>query len=188
MVDVREITIEYFCNYIYDRYVTLFDEKERRDWEGITKLYNDGLEKFYAIYFNNVLVGFFLLEKMNDYPYYLDYFAIFEEYQGTGIGTSVVEYIVNNIAKDDGLLAEIEKVDSSVPNTVKRWNFYKKTGFKKYDELLFDFNDVVFELILYPSNNNLTGEEVVDILCDYYKVNIGLENVKKKIKIIGREN
>ena len=186
MINVKEITIEFFCNNIYDKYTTLFNEKERRSWEGITKLYNDGLEKFYAVYLDNEIVGFFFLERLNDYPYYLDYFAIYKEYQSMGLGSKVIKYILDNIVKEDGLIGEIEELDNNDPNTIRRWNFYNKSGFKKYDEILFNFNDVVFELILYPSNSILTCEEVANILCDYYKVNVGLEEVKNKVKVIER--
>ena len=49
---------------------------------------------------NEKNVGFIMLEKLNeDYPYYIDFFAIFEKYQGNNYGTMALEYLIKNIIK-----------------------------------------------------------------------------------------
>ena len=80
-MNIIKITIEEFTNTIYDRYIKLFPEDEQRDFQNIEKNYNLGIENFYKIVEDNKTIGFFLLERIKDYPYYLDYFAIYEEYQ-----------------------------------------------------------------------------------------------------------
>ena len=51
-----------------------------------------------------------MLEKLKeDYPYYLDYFAIFKEFQGLGYGTKAMRILLDRKVLDKGLIAEIEK-------------------------------------------------------------------------------
>ena len=78
MIDVVEITINEFKENIYDKYIKLFPEDEQRNWGKIEKTYKDGIEKFYKIILKDMTIGFFMLEKLSDnYPFYIDYFAIF---------------------------------------------------------------------------------------------------------------
>ena len=82
MIDITEITIKEFENEIYDEYVKLFPEEEQREWEIIEKSYEIGVERFYKITLENKIIGFFMLELIDEnHPYYLDYFAIYSEYQ-----------------------------------------------------------------------------------------------------------
>ncbi len=51
-----------------------------------------------------------MLEKLNDnYPFYLDYFAIFKEFQNMGYGTKAVQTLIKNVVHNDGIIGEIEK-------------------------------------------------------------------------------
>ena len=183
MIDVRKITIEEFENRIYDKYITLFSKEEQRDWKTIKVAYQNGIEEFYAIYDDNNLIGFFMLERINDYPYYLDYIAIFSEYQSKGYGSISIKALLEKIIKDKGLIGEIEKVDEQDPTTLRRWKFYDKLGFKKYDNLFY-FNGTTFELIVYPNDYEKDGYEIAEMLYDYYIINIGEEETKKQCKII----
>ena len=82
MVDIYEISIEEFKKNLYDQYLQLFPEEEQREWIQIEGAYQRGIEKFYKIVLEEKTIGFFMLEKLKDsYPFYLDYFAIFQEYQ-----------------------------------------------------------------------------------------------------------
>jgi ribosomal protein S18 acetylase RimI-like enzyme len=183
MIDVRKITIEEFEDKIYDKYITLFTLEEQRDWKTITVAYQNGIEEFYGIYDDEKLVGFFVLERIKNYPYYLDYFAIFNEYQSKGYGSKSVKILLDKIIKDDGLLGEIEQVNDVDSSTIRRWKFYEKLGFKKFDTLFF-FNGTTFELIIYPDNYKVEGIELANMLYEYYCVNIGQEETKKSCKII----
>ena len=183
MIDVRKITIEEFENKIYDRYTQLFSKEEQRDWKTITVAYKNGVEEFYGIYDEDNLIGFFMIERINNYPYYLDYFAIFNEYQSKGYGSLAIKTLLEKVIKENGILGEIEKVDEADPVTVRRWNFYKKIGFKKYNNLFY-FNGTTFELIVYPNDYNKDGSEVANMLYDYYICNIGEEETKKSCKIL----
>ena len=108
MIEILEIGIEEFEDKIYERYTKLFPEEEQRNWNKIRDTYNKGIEKFYKIVLDNSIIGFFMLENNEkDYPYYLDYFAIFEEYQNKGYGTKAIKKLLSEIIDNKGLCIEI---------------------------------------------------------------------------------
>ncbi len=183
-INVKEITIEAFEELIYDKYIHLFNADEQRDWNTIKVAYNNELEKFYAIYDENKMIGFFIIEKIDNYPYYLDYFAIFKEYQSNGYGSMSLHRLLSDIIKEDGLLGEIETVTDKDKITISRWKFYERIGFKKLDNVNFYFNNNIFDLIIYPHDYKIDGDELANILLNYYKINIGDEDTKKLCKII----
>lgn len=183
MIEVKEISIEEFEDKIKDKYEDLFVEEEKRDWDTIKDAYNNDFEKFYAIYSDNTMIGFFMLEKIDNYPYYLDYIGIFKEYQSKGYGSESMRKLLTDIVKEDGLIGEVEKVTDEDPVTVKRWRFYERSGFKKLEDACFLFR-IIYNIIIYPTDFNITGRKAGEILLDYYKMNIGEEETKKVCKII----
>ena len=109
MLDIIKIDIKEFEETIYDKYIMLFPENEQRPWDKIKKTYNSGIEEFYKITNNNETIGFFMLERIDDnYPYYIDYFGIFTEYQNKGYGTETFKKLLEEIG-EKGLCFEIEK-------------------------------------------------------------------------------
>ena len=182
MIEILEIDIEEFENKIYERYTKLFPKEEQRSWRKIKDTYNSGKEKFYKIVLDNVIIGFFMLENnKKDYPYYLDYFAIFEEYQNKGYGTKAIKKLLLEIIDNRGLCIEIEKEEDNAPITIKRAEFYKKLGFKRISS---EF--LLYNVSYTPYVYNFTCEkEIVDkIMFDYYKLNCGEDAVKINCRII----
>jgi len=181
MIRIIEMTIEEFKKDFYNKYIQLFPEDEQREWNKVEDTYNKGIEHFYKIVLDDKNIGFFFLEKLNNNPYYIDYFAIYKEYQDKGYGSQAIKYILDNIAKD-GLVAEIEKVIDNNPETIKRLNFYKKLGFKLIESeyLLYD----VYYMPIININKNITKEEVDKIMFNYYLINVGKENLEKNCKIV----
>ena len=182
MIGILEIGIEEFEDKIYERYTKLFPEEEQRNWNKIRDTYNKGLEKFYKIVSNNSIIGFFMLENNEkDYPYYLDYFAIFEEYQNKGYGTKAIKKLLSESIDNKGLCIEIEKEEEDEPLTIKRANFYKKLGFEKINS-----EYLLYNVLYTPYVYNYTREkEIVDkIMFAYYKLNCGEDAVKTNCKIV----
>ena len=104
MIDVIEITIEEFKEKIYNKYIKLFPEEEQREWKKIEDTYKKEIEKFYKVTLENQIIGFFMLERLNNnYPFYLDYFAIFEEFQSKGYGTKAIQELLDKIIGNNGL-------------------------------------------------------------------------------------
>ena len=184
MVDIIEITIEEFKNNIYDKYVKLFPENEQREWFKIEESYRKGIEKFYKIVLKNEIIGFFMLEKLNDnYPFYLDYFAIFKEFQNQGYGSKAMEKLIDKIICNNELIGEIEKENEKDLISIKRFKFYSKLGFKKFgsEYLLYT---VLYTPIIYTNSNNIIKEKIDKIFFDYYSANCGEDSIKKNCKII----
>lgn len=186
MIEISEIDIKEFENTIYERYTKLFLDEEQREWSKITNTYNQGLEKFYKIVLDNSIIGFFMLEKnKKDYPYYLDYFAIFEEYQNKGYGTKAIKKLLLEIIGNNGLCIEIEKEDNDEPITIKRAKFYKKLGFKRIDSEYLLYS-VLYTPYVY--NYNCEKETIDKIMFDYYKMNCGEDEMKINCKIVNKIN
>ena len=54
---IVEIDIKEFEEKIYNEYVKLFPKEEQRDWEKIQVAYRKGIEKFYKITENELIVS-----------------------------------------------------------------------------------------------------------------------------------
>lgn len=98
------------------------------------KSYQDFVNKFskdyclYEFYDNELFVGYVVLFIDSDYIF-IDYIAIFKEFHSKGYGTQILKTLKDMFELDKkGCFLEVEKVDVSIPNTVKRVNFYKNNG------------------------------------------------------------
>ena len=182
MIDVIEINIEDFEKDIYSEYIKLFPEDEQRSLSKLRNTFNKGVEKFYKIVLEKETIGFFLLEKLGDeYPFYLDYFAIYEEYQNKGYGTEAIKTLLNKIIKDNGLFAEVEKECEDDPNTIRRFEFYKRLGFRKTGSEYLLYN-VYYNPIVYGEKKSKEGYD--KLFFDYYVINSGADGVKNNCRII----
>ena len=180
MIKIKRITIEEFENNIYDKYVNLFPEEEQRDWDKVKKTYEAGLERFYAICLeNDTTIGFFMLEKLNNHPFYLEYFAIFDEYQNMGFGEASLRLLLKLVVMDKGIIGEIEKINDNKPDTIRRLKLYEKIGLKK-SESEYIVTGVWYNAI---SNFKCSKEKLDNYFFDYYKLNFGAD-YKDKCKII----
>lgn len=183
MLEIIEINIEEFEDKIYKEYITLFPEEEQRSWKKIRQTYENGIEKFYKITLNNEILGFFMLEKAGEeYPYYLDYFAIFKKYQNRGYGTEAIKKLLEKICINEELVLEIEKEETENPLTIKRANFYKKLGFRKVDSEYLLYK-VKFTPYIYTNKENIDKKQIDEIMFKYYVINCGEKEVKKNCKI-----
>ncbi len=187
MIDVIEISIEEFKKDFYDKYIKLFPKDEQRDWKKVEDTYSKGIEHFYKIVLDNEIIGFFMLERIDDvHPYYLDYFAIYEEYQNKGYGKLALELLLNNIILNNGLIAEIEKVDNNNLATVKRLKFYEELGFKKIESEYLLYN-VLYTPIIYLNSKKYSNDEVDKLFFDYYRINVGEKELKINCKILNKQ-
>lgn len=181
---IEEINIKEFESKIYNEYVKLFPEEEQREWEKIQKAYENGSEKFYKITENEHVIGFFMLEKIKqDYPYYLDYFGIFKEYQNEGYGTKAIKMLLDEIIKNEDLYIEIEKEDEENLITIKRAEFYKKLNFKRVESEYLLYN-VLYTPYIYTRGNDVNKDVVDKIMFEYYFLNCGEEEIKVNCKKI----
>ena len=179
---IKKISIEEFESDIYSKLEKLFPDAEMRRVESIRKTCESGNENLYKVNLDDKTIGFFSLEKLENYPYYLDYFVIYEEYQDRGFGTLVMQIMLSKIVSGEDVFGEIEKVEESNSQSIRRWNFYKKVGFKltnlEYDLFTMIYNPIVF------SPKKYSNEAINTILFSYYELNSGKEAVEKNCKII----
>ena len=124
-----------------------------------------------------------MLEKIKNYPFYLDYFAIYKEYQNRGYGTEAMKELINRIACNDGLIGEIEKENKDDINTIKRLEFYRKIGFRKTGVEYFLYN-VCYTPIIFTKRETIDREELNKIFFEYYIINCGEDEIEKNCKII----
>ncbi len=184
MIDVVEIELDEFKKDIYNKYTKLFPKEEQREWEKVENTYNEGIEKFYKIIWENKTIGFFMLERIKDsYPYYLDYFAIFKEFQNQGLGSKAIKKLLAKIGANNALIGEIEKENPNNPITIKRFLFYSKLGFKKIDSEYLLYN-VLYTPLIYTKNKEIKKRELDKIFFEYYLINCGEKEVKRNCKII----
>ena len=183
-MEIKEITIESFKKKIYNRYIKIFPRIERREWTKIEISYQNGKEKFYEILLNNEIIGFFMLEKLDKkHPYYLEYFAIYDEFQNLGYGSKALKLLIDKIIKDEDLIAEMEKENKNNLNTIRRSKFYEKLGFKKIDSEYLLYK-AFYTPIVYTKSNEIIKEEYDKIFFDYYNYNCGENAIKANCKII----
>ena len=179
---IIEISINEFEDEIYEEYTKLFPSEEQREWSKIKSTYEKGKEKFYKIMMDNKIVGFFMIEKLRD-SYYIDYFAIFKQYQNKGYGTQAIKEIIKNIVKDQVLCIEIEKEDENDPIKLKRANFYKKIGFVRIKSEYLLYN-VLYTPYVYNYKDNMSKSVIDRIMFEYYTMNCGENEVKKNCSVI----
>ena len=183
MIDIIEIPIKEFEDKIYDEYIKLFPDEEQRDWDKIELAYSKGIEKFYKIDIDGKIIGFILLERIDEnYPYYLDYFAIYSDYQNKGYGSMAIKKLLENAILDKGLIGEVEKVKEDELNTKKRFEFYKRLGFEKINSEYLLYG-VLYNPIAH-SLDKTNKDEIDQIFMDYYKTNVGEEEFNKHCRII----
>ena len=179
---LKKITFEEFKKDVFKNLKKMFPKNEQRDLDNFKMTYESGSEDTYVIKLEDgTIIGFFMLEKLPDCPYYLDYFTIYKKYQNKGYGSAVMKAILEKICANEGLCAEIEKVDSARKESVDRWVFYKKNGFRLVNSE-FELYYVLYNPIIY-TKEKYTTREIVKTLFKYYNLNCEEEGVSKYCKI-----
>lgn len=181
MISIIKMPIKEFEDKIYDKYVKLFPSDERRKWYKIKKSYKEGIEKFYKIELDSEIIGFIMLEKLDNHPYYLEYIGIYDEYQDKGYGTLAMKKLINEVVKDDGIIVEIEQINGNNIQAERRYNFYKNLNFNK-SKSEYLLCDVLYDTIYYGYNG--TKEELDKVFFDYYIKNNSIKKVKKDFIIL----
>lgn len=186
-IDYKEFKAE-----IYQKYIEIFPEEERKTLEAMEKNYNKNITRFIKIDEENELIGFFIMNSIKNNRYMqLDYFAILPEYQNKGYGTKAIKELEKVVQNYDAIFVEIEKLvygANTAENEIreKRAKFYERLGFHKLDTNLKWFNSLFLSVYYLKLNNNLTYDEkeiLNNIFGIYYKVH-GKKKVDENCEII----
>lgn len=189
-INLKHIDINEFKEEIYQYYLAIFPEKERKSLELLQSSYERQYTTIIKILNNDIPVGFMVLNRAKEKGYVvLDYLAILPQYRNKGFGTKALQILLEQERENDGVFIEIEKVGCG--NTiednirrVKRKDFYERLGFKKlnYDLLLFG---VVFTPYLYSDKNDDESTIINQILNIYESVS-GKEKIKQNCKFTNK--
>jgi len=186
-IDYKEFKAE-----IYQKYIEIFPEEERKSLETIEKNYNKNITRFIKIDEEKELIGFCIMNSIENNRYMqLDYFAILPEYQNKGYGTKAIKELEKVVQNYDAIFVEIEKLGygaNTAENEIreKRAKFYERLGFHKLDTNLKWFNSLFLSVYYLKLNDNLIYDEeeiLNNIFGIYYKVH-GKKKVDENCEII----
>lgn len=191
-MELININYEEFKAEIYQKYIEIFPEEERKSLETIEKNYNKNITRFIKIDEEKELIGFCIMNSIENNRYMqLDYFAILPEYQNKGYGTKAIKELEKVVQNYDAIFVEIEKLCYGANKTdneirEKRAKFYERLGFHKLDTNLKWFNSLFLSVYYLKLNDNLIYDEeeiLNNIFGIYYKVH-GKKKVDENCEII----
>ncbi len=191
-MELININFKEFKEEVYQKYIEIFPEEERKSLETIEKNYNKNITSFIKIAEANKLIGFLIMNSIENNRYMqLDYFAILPEYQNKGHGTKAIKELKNLISNYNAIFVEIEKLGCGANKTdneirEKRAKFYERLGFHKLNSNLKWFNSLFLSIYCLNLSKNQTYDEkeiLNNIFEIYYKVH-GRKKVNENCEII----
>lgn len=191
-MELININFKEFKEEVYQKYIEIFPEEERKTLGTTNKNYNKNITSFIKIAEANKLIGFLIMNSVENNRYMqLDYFAILPEYQNKGYGTKAIKELKNVISNYDAIFVEIEKLGCGANKTEneireKRTKFYERLGFHKLNANLKWFNSLFLSVYYLKLSENQTDDEkeiLNNIFEIYHKVH-GRKKVNENCEII----
>jgi GNAT superfamily N-acetyltransferase len=90
--------------------------------------------KLFGLFLDNYQAGFLAVEKADDRVYCLDKLAVLPEHRHKGYGWKLVEFVFNNVKKQNGEKVSLGMINES--EVLKDW--YKKLGFRETGTKIFE--------------------------------------------------
>lgn len=190
MVYLKEINDKEFESDVFNYYVELFNEDERQPLKILKKLYEEGTLKFVKIMDNEANVGFLIYITTLNNPYvWLDYFAIYKEYQNKKYGTEAIKVFKSFFQNYDDIYGEIEKVglgktEEDNKMREKRLKFWLNLGFELLNINLNLFDVAYSSCVLKLNDKKRENKEIVKYGFKLYEAAMGKEKIEKKCFII----
>lgn len=188
-MELININFKEFREDVYQKYIEIFPEEERKTLETIERNYNKNITRFIKIAEENKLIGFFIMNSIENNRYMqLDYFAILPEYQNKGYGTKAIKELKKVVLNYDTIFVEIEKLGcgaNKVENKIreKRAKFYDRLEFNKLNVDLKWFNSLFLSIYYLKLNENLTYDEE-EILNNIFEIYYKVHGKKRLTKIV----
>lgn len=138
-------------------------------------------------------IGYILFVNIDDYIW-VDYLAIFKEYQSMGFGSKILDLIKEEFKNYKGIFFEVEKVDFNKINTVKRSKFYVKNGVNPVNNIEYyypnDEGGLLMDLYYCPlkdkNPDNKTIKKVISDVFEFIHYDIkDLDKIYLKTKFKG---
>ena len=117
----------------------LYSLKEWFGQEESNKKYSQDIRNFdtYIAIIDNKIVGYFTIKFLTKFTVELHILGIYEQYHRKNIGTKLLKYIENKLAKEKIQYLKVETLSdkSSDPFYSKTRDFYYKNGFVDFQEI-----------------------------------------------------
>lgn len=186
MLELKLTDFKEFKDEIYSKYLELFPEEERKSLKILKKLYKKKLLKFLKIMDQNINVGFIIYEVVDNNPYvWLDYFAIFSDYQNQGYGSKIIPFLNNFFSNYDAIYGEVEKMglgknEQENKERERRVSFYKRLGFTFFEDCDLNLWNVIYTpCILKIKEIEVNSDEVMKYAFWLYNNVLGKRKVEK---------
>jgi len=184
---LKHIDIKEFKEEVYQYYLDIFPEEERKPLELIQSSYEKHYTNIIEIFYKDIIIGFMILNRVKEKGYaVLDYLAILPQYRNKGFGTKALQILLEQEKENDGVFIEIEKIGlgKDIEDNIereKRKKFYENLGFKKLNFDLFLF-DVIYTPYLF-SHKEENEDIIIDEILNIYESISGKERIKQNCKI-----
>lgn len=194
MVKLKEIDFLEFERDVYKHYVKLFAEEERQPLKILKKLYDEDNLKFVKIMDKEINVGFLIYVTTKNNPYiWLDYFAIYKEFQNKKYGTEAIQVLKPFLKNYDGIYGEIEKLgcgETEEENRIreKRLKFWQNLGFELLNIDLYLFDVVYSSCVLRLNDVKRENREILNYGFLLYEAVMGKTKIEKNCFIIEENN
>ena len=134
MLHVQELNLNEIKEIYYSYMQEAFPQSELRPYANIEMLTLKGNYICYGLYEDDKLLAYAYFSRTEDGRYsLLDYYAVLKELRGTGIGSRFFPLLREKMHDMDGVLIEVESVESTDNEDEKalrrrRIAFYEKNG------------------------------------------------------------
>lgn len=190
MIQLKEIDFVEFEKDVYQYYVELFAEEERQPLPLLSKLFEEGTLKFVKIMDEEKNVGFLIYVTTLNNPYvWLDYFAIYKEFQNRKYGTEAIKIFKTFFKEYDGIYGEIETLGygaTEEENKIreKRLSFWKNLGFELLNIDMNLFDVVYSACVLKLSDVKRENTEIVEFGFGLYEVVMSKTEIEKNCFVV----
>jgi len=126
MIQLQKLTADdtLFLKKVKKIYESSFPAVERREYKEVKDLLSDQRFSLFAVTFENETVG--MLSKWDFQTFvYIEHFAISSVFRGNGLGTYVLQKLIQE--DDRQIVLEVELPEDEI--SLKRIKFYERNGF-----------------------------------------------------------
>lgn len=130
LIDIRDL--KWQIDSVKSLYLTAFPPEERRPWDDIESMLENGGQPYemYVINCNRVFAGFISYWRFDDFIY-VEHFAVESSYRGQGVGTESIRIFVSLDTRP--IVLEVEPKASS-EMAGRRIDFYLRCGFDAHHD------------------------------------------------------
>ena len=176
---------------IYNDMLTQFPTNELKSFEQFEFLSKKDEYIIYNAIENNQNIGYIIIiDDKNSKNIWIDYIAIFKQFQSKGYGHKVLEKLKELYAEYNGCFLEVEKENNNNYNTIRRVNFYKSQGAIKLPIEYYypDYKEALAMDLFYFPYQNTKNENTFNVIKTVFSILHtdvkNLSEIYNKIKLV----